>query len=645
MKKIIYSAFIGFVLAFGGTSCQDVLNQAPTDQYTDAQVWNDEFLLESHLAQLYAMTSVMVQDAGCISNMGSPLNVTFGSNWSENLGLCVQGEGPIHMTTIADEAKYSQRGAQSNLHGLKMNGIQSNSNYLRWWENAYYLNRQLNHFIANISNSPLTNADLKKAEARFLRAYNYFSLVKRYGGVPLITEVIAIDAPDEEMFPKRNTEQEVWDFVIKECTEIAEILEDYPAAGHAGKYAALTLLSRAALYAGSVAKYGTVALDGLNGVPADKADYYFDLSFKASERIIKESKYDLYEGNPDKVQNLKDIFLVKGNCEAIMVKQHTGLSGDGQGAYSLWSWDICNSPKPNAWSVGWYSQPYYDLVEKFENTDGTSGKIDHATLTSKAWTMEELFGKKDPRFHAWFWTNGTAWPQALGGEVFGDNHISMYRYIYDENYNDGPADNPHLFFNEEKPVYNDDIRCYGDQIYEIRNINRTGFGVMKYLDPSDIAKTNMDWFMASTTDYLIFRFAEVLLNHAEAAVELGKHGDAKDAINRIRSRAGIKELTSVTMDDVRHEREVELCFENHRYWDLRRWRTAVETLDGKKHYGIDYALDYASYKVGTPKFRIIIDDMVDDDEKTATFPEKNYYLPIGSGTIAANTNLIPNPGY
>lgn len=619
-------------------SCSDILNQKPSDQYTDAQLWNDEFLVENHLAQLYAMCPVMVNDALCVySPDNSPLNINF-SDYISMLGFSAQGEGPVHATTVADEAKYSGRGAQSNYTGMKLNGIQSNSNVLRWWDNAYYLNRQLNHFIENIANSTLKTAKVREAEARFIRAFNYFAMVKRYGGVPLIKKEIPINASDEEMYPKRDSEKDCYDFIISECLDIAEVLEDKPEAGRASKWAALALASRAALYAGSIAKYGTMQLDNLLGIPADQANYYYDISKKASERIMNESSHDLYRVGSDKVQLLKDVFLVKDNCEAIMVKRHSGLGGEQSN--SRWSWDICCCPKPNAWNVGQYSLPYYDFVENFDFKDGTSGKIPREELEGKAWSMEEFFGNRDPRLSAWFWTNGTSWPGAVGAPVFEDNTISMYRGIKTS---DGS-----IFFNATAPTYKPDdesegILCYGDQMAEMLTASTTtGFGVMKYLDPN---ADNMIWFVQSTTDYQIFRYAEILLNHAEACYELGIPDDALDDINEIRDRAGVAKLTSITFEAIQKERMTELCFENHRYWDLRRWRKAVEVLDNKPHQGIVYILDYESYKEGNPKFWIEVDDQIDDKTTNPVFPAKNYYFPIGDGTTTANTNLLENPEY
>lgn len=124
-----------------------------------------------------------------------------------------------------------------------------------------------------------TEKKLLLAESRFLRAMHYFTLVKRYGGVPLISEPQVYD-PDnlESLMVPRNKEVEVYDFIIKECQEASLDLPDTRNADvkyRANKYVALALCSRAALYAGSIARYGKVQLDGLVGVPSSEANRFF----------------------------------------------------------------------------------------------------------------------------------------------------------------------------------------------------------------------------------------------------------------------------------------------------------------------------------------------------------------------------------
>jgi hypothetical protein len=163
----------------------------------------------------------------------------------------------------------------------------------------------------------------------------------------------------------------------------------------------------------------------------------------------------------------------------------------------------------------------------------------------------------------------------------------------------------------------------------------TGFGVLKYLDEK---KDNFTDRNGSGTDWIVFRYGEVLLNYAEAAEELGYSDEALWAVNELRNRAGIAPLTKIDINKIRHERRVELAFEGHRYWDLRRWRTAVNELTGD-FSGLRYILDY-----DTRKFKLEILEKIDGSEGPKFYPY-NYYLPITIARTANNPNLIENPGY
>ena len=269
------------------------------------------------------------------------------------------------------------------------------------------------------------------------------------------------------------------------------------------------------------------------------------------------------------------------------------------------------------------------------NAEDLEAECDHYEEMIKAAGGIDLFiGKRDPRLEAWFWTNGSEWPGAVGGDVFGENTISMYNGI---RLADGS-----VFHNVTTPAY-EGVMCYGDQMNEFRDQGNlhTGFGIRKYLDPG---ADNMTWFIYSTTDYEIFRYAEVLLNYAEAQFELGNKAEALDAVNQIRNRAGADELKSIDRESLHRERKLELCFEDHRYWDLRRWREAEAELNGP-HTGLNYLLDWESYKQGTPRFWLELKERIDDRIQDPQFPANNYYMPIGDGTVALNPNIVENPGY
>ena len=129
------------------------------------------------------------------------------------------------------------------------------------------------------------------AEARFLRAFNYFAMVKRYGAVPLITVLQNMDDPKEELYVKRTPEKDVYDFILSEMDDIINnnYLPDVADSktGRPTKYVALALKSRAALYAGSIAQFGKVQLEGLLGIPSSEAEGYYLQSYLASKEIKK----------------------------------------------------------------------------------------------------------------------------------------------------------------------------------------------------------------------------------------------------------------------------------------------------------------------------------------------------------------------
>lgn len=600
MKKNILSILMLALI----TSCT-ILDKKPLDIISDADVWNDKGLVNAYLNDLYVRTPVFVNDASAIG----------WSSYSTDL------VGMFYVNELSDEAYYGW-GFYNRPHIIKMKGgdLKIDGGILDYWDLPYKTIRSVNELLEKTANSSLPEDFVKSssAEARFVRAFNYFAMVKRYGGVPLITKVQQMSDSREVLYPKRNSEQEVYDFIISEMDAIANDLPETLSAAQAGKpskYTALALKSRAALYAGSVAKYGKVQYDGLLGIPADQANHYFDLSYKASKEIIASGHYALYRGNPDKVQNFKDIFMVEGNSECIFVKKYDGITNGG----SVWDYDFAQCPKPHAWGAGNKDAPYLEMAESFERIDGTSGKLDRKELESKLWSIDELWGGRDPRFYATLWTEGTSWQGST---------IGFYKGLYDEDGNlvvDGSY----------KGVSVNGSQTLGGGSFF------TSFGVMKYLDESS---DNVSREMAySKTDYIVFRLGEIYLNLAEAAFELNKPDEALDAVNEIRDRAGMPDKKTIDMETIRAERKVELAFEGHRYWDLRRWRTAEQVLTGGNS-GIRYYLDYATRKY---KISVIpdIEANYGDGSRTPLFRSHYYYLPIQLGRTASNPELVENPGY
>ncbi|MDR2232634.1 MAG: RagB/SusD family nutrient uptake outer membrane protein [Tannerella sp.] len=241
IKYLIITCFISL------TACIDsVLDKRPLDIISEDVVWNDPNLVDSYIAGLYAQMYIFRFDAV------SPAQ----GSWE-------QRSEHLNITNVSDEVGRAVWFDYTG--GFKTGSLTISGGLLEWWDNAYSIIRNLNKLLENLPNS-VNEPDFiesRVAEARFLRAFNYFALVKRYGGVPLITKEIPIDAPDEELYPIRDSEQKIYDFIISEMDAIEESVKSFNTYGRVSQGAVLALKSRAALYAGSIAQFGTVQLNGL----------------------------------------------------------------------------------------------------------------------------------------------------------------------------------------------------------------------------------------------------------------------------------------------------------------------------------------------------------------------------------------------
>lgn len=193
MKKLL----IGFIF-FGMMGCSKVLDIQPLDMIAGTAVFSDKNLIEANLLSLYDRTKF--QELGNQENFNMGLLAGPGGE--------ARAFGDWQDPYIASIKIYDNTGA-----GL-----------LDYW--AYTAIRQINEFIDGVNSSKFEQAykDQKISEARFLRGFIYFQMVKRFGGIPIITKVLSLDSPKEELFPARNKEAEVYDFIGKEMDEIAALL-------------------------------------------------------------------------------------------------------------------------------------------------------------------------------------------------------------------------------------------------------------------------------------------------------------------------------------------------------------------------------------------------------------------------------------
>ncbi len=575
MKKITY--LLGIILLV--MSCQDVLDIQPTNIISEEAVKNDPALVEAFLTKIY--NSTRLQTRG-VNNNYAPDEATLHVMSGES-NIFAAWQVPFNAAMrIIDE-----------------NGAHPAAEY---W--PYGNIRSANEIIEILEEANFDEEIVKQqvAEARWLRAFMYFELVKRYGGVPLITVPQSIDQPIEELYVERNTEKEIYDFIASEMDELVNILpESYDASeyGRPNKWAAYALKSRAMLYAGSIAKYGTVQLNGILGIPSGEANSYFQKAYDASMKVINESPHALYT-DADPVTSYGKIFTSdnEGNSEIILAHVYS-LS-----LLKTHSWN--NLCMPEGFNRGWGSNNwmYLESWERYEYNDGSPGKLDWDQLDGKVlFDLDELIWNRDPRLLATGFFPETPWQ---GGKVY--MHNSTVGTIPEGS--DWPA------------------------VGNRRNRIKAGVLIRKRVNEAiELPPGGED-----DADWIVFRVGEMYLNAAEAAFEGGDLNEAKRLINLVRDRVSMPPKETLTLEDVRNERFVELYIEEHHYWDIRRWRIAVDELNGKGFHGITWV-----YNIDEDKYTMKLKDA--DFGQIRTFAERNYYFPLGLDRIADNPNLVENPGY
>lgn len=596
INKILVSAL---VMALSFYSC-DYLDVPPINIIQDDAIFNSESGITSYMTTLYY--DLPIEDFRYTQQ-----------------GFNVSGKGQGRLPNVSGEAMCSSSDDISTI---------GDGTWWGCWD--YGKIRRVNYFLknfpaykSNFQNTVL--ADAWMGEAHFIRAYCYFAMVKRYGGVPILREPQEYVGDIESLKVPRDTEKACYDFIAEDLDEALRLLpdnEEILGKGRATKYAALALKSRAMLYAGSIARYGTVDLNGLVGIDKALANDYFELAYKAVKELEKSKRFSLYRKNSDKEKNFAELFLAEDSPENIFCKYF-------QRNVNAHGWDVYFVPyqyRGNGFSSN--MNPTLEFVEMFEHKDGTPANFAERAKDTYFDDPSELFQNMDARFGG-----SIIYPNA----IFKGEPCSIQKGLIIE---DGSKKENATNYEEAVYTAND------GQVYHIvgksgsgnYSGNMTGFFMRKYLNENMPQSEVIENY--SEQHWIEFRYAEALLNGAEAAVEMGQHlDDALLWINDIRSRANIKQLSlsDLTVDKVRHERRIELAFENHTYWDLRRWRIADKEIETKQYTGLCPYFDINKQKY--------IFEEVAANKYYYTFDVKMYYERIPDGEIAKNEKLKQNPYY
>lgn len=455
-----------------------------------------------------------------------------------------------------------------------------------FWGRSYRSIREINYALNNIEQLGMSENRVTRlvAELRFIRAFRYQDLIRNYGPAVIMGDVVAElgdDFSDPFWFDRRPIE-ECMDYVITELNQAIEDLpetnsSEYPE-GRATKGAAMALKSRLLLYAASPL-YNNGASDVQKW--QDAAD--------AAQDVMDLSMYSLYS-------DYQDLFISEGSNSEYIFARFYNLS-----ARHL-ALEIANGP--NGYG-GWGGNvPLQNLVDDYEMADGSEFDWNNPAMAS------DPYANRDPRFYATILYNGAP---------YRDRTVETFI-----------VENP----SETNPGGEDSVQ--GDSNW---NTSKSGYYLNKFIR-EDLPIIN-PWAVAGVQNWIHFRYGEILLNYAEAQNEaVGPDASVYSAINDIRNRAGMPDLPAGLSQEqmrerIRHERRIELAFEEHRFYDVRRWMIADE-VENQEATGIEIIKQPDGSFTYEPKIAL----------GGKSFQEKHYWLPIPRNEIlASNNQLEQNPGY
>lgn len=610
MKKIYFlAAAAAFMLSM--TACNGFLDREPDKIMTDDQIFNDPIMIKSVLANYYG-------------------RVTWGqhvADWDAYAVIdeaAISSGGPDQRSTFEDD---------------------------RWRVYDYTFIRDVNQFLDGVRNTTALTAEEKaplEGEARFLRAWCYFNMCRGLGGMPIVGDEIFDYTPGMDLGTlqkPRATEAELYDYIISECQEVAKMLPTGKQVNgaRANVWAAKMLAARAAVYAGSIAKYNNLMTNPLKteggavGIPADKAEGYYRIALAAADSVIQHSPYILQDKREDdKGLNFYEAVCVKENNTEVIWARDYKYPGQTHG------FTTNNAPKSHAEDIdNSRIAVVLNLVEDYEeintSTPGQGSKI-QTTEPDGSYKLYETadapFNNRDPRL----------WGTVIypGAKLKGSEVILQTGQLKQKADGTWETITGDL---DSKDAQGNIITAYnGPKESNEEFINKTGFYVRKFIDETPSAGTRgrgSEMWMPR------FRIAEAYMIAAEASFELN-NGQAANYINEIRRRAGVQDLQTVTFENIVHEYRVEFAFEDHRYWDMKRWRLADKVWNGNnndpqaRHRRLWPYLTITDNNDTNLKW-VFIEDFLFMSPNARYFKPQNYYNFLDLGWINNNPKLEKNP--
>lgn len=575
MKKILY-----FILSLAAltTSCKKVLDIEDIDNYDADKVWNDVNLANAYMANLYSM---------------------FG-NW--NTGADRTSEQIMGIEFYPDRVTIS------------------NSSFKSW---DYAQIRLINKAIQDVSTGNLEQAikDEITGQALFMRAYQYFDMVKHHGGVPYIT--VPQDREEDDLYVPRNSTAECFDLIIKDLDEaIAKLPEKISSSsadyGKIDGSFALAFKAKVLLYKASP--------------QFNPSNPWNNSYWQEAYTVNKQAYEELLANGYALTEDYSDIALVERGSETVFAVINSYPN-------KVAAWD--HGVRPGSESRGAANAtPTWEFVKQFPMKDGKAfNDPTGAYYKTEEQLLQSYWENRDPRFEKSIVWNGKIY------EVSGKTGKRQYTALGIAHELDDFGVNPKAGVNST-------------------NLNRySGFFILK----NSLLRLTQAEVQQYDVDFVLMRFAEVMLNYAETANETGRTAEALDILRQIRQRAGIEPgsdgnfgISATSRDQVREailaERNIEFCFEGHRFWDLRRLRM-LDRLDGTTKHGVEaiainsngseMAMEVArekadAYELVEDDFKYSLLQVPRSGVKVNSVPDTYYFFPIQESVIDKNENIEQN---
>lgn len=589
MKKIIYN-LLGLFILIQVSSCDKVLDKQPLGEFSEGAVWSDLAMMEHFVNNIYYNVS---------QSFDRPM---LGALTDESLMDPASDYGQVNtmksLITASDLITFDRGYTTQKMR----------------WENCYSNIRACNLFLEQVELHTYTNEALKNrltGEVHFLRAYYYHTLVFLYGGVPIITKAYKLS--DDFMVARSTFEQSI-KFILDECdaaTALLPLIQTDNNYGRVTKGAALSLKARVMLYAASdLYNSNAVWAKGYNhpeliGYVGGDRTARWKAAKDAASAVINLGIYSLYKAEPapsDSIaQNYSEIFTLKKTSEDIFVRNFTS-------ANQAWTYNIGIQNLPCGYH-GWSNiYPLNNMVDDYEMSNGDKFY----------WNNPEHYANpyknREPRFYSDIFYDGAKW-RTRPSDVIALDPVGIVQTGTYEQSNGSWVDG---LDGKNSPV-------------STWSGTHTGYYLRKFQDITVDAP-----LVISPVPWHFIRYAEVLLSYAEASMELGQEPEARQYVNMIRKRAGLPGISTsgdALRQSIRHERKIELMFEDKRFFDIRRWMIAPQVITDGYGLNIKYALG-----VNKPAYNII---KVTERNWINSF----YFLPIKLDEMNRNSLLFQNPLY